>query len=132
MINVVAGILRDQDKVLIGQRPKGKHQEYKWEFPGGKLEENESPENALKREFREELGIDIEIDHFLCEVIYKYSKMEVKVKAYFISTTDKDIKKLEHESILWVPLNELKQYDLVSADVFIVDKILEQSSGQDK
>lgn len=125
MTNVVAGILRDQDKVLIAQRGKGKHQEYKWEFPGGKVEEKESEEEALKREFQEELDINIKVDNFLCEVIYTYPKMEVKIRAYFISTSDKDIKNLEHESMQWVPLNELKQYDLVAADVFIVDKILE-------
>ena len=128
MINVVAGILRDQDKVLIAQRGKGKHQEYKWEFPGGKLEENESDEDALKREFQEELDIDINVDNFLCEVVYKYPQMEVKIRSYFISTNDKDIKNLEHESMQWVSIEELKKYDLVAADVFIVDKILEQSN----
>jgi len=128
LINVVAGILRDQDKVLIAQRGKGKHQEYKWEFPGGKLEENESDEDALKREFQEELDIDINVDNFLCEVVYKYPQMEVKIRSYFISTNDKDIKNLEHESMQWVSIEELKKYDLVAADVFIVDKILEQSN----
>ena len=128
MINVVAGILRDQEKVLIAQRGKGKHQEYKWEFPGGKLEENESDEDALRREFQEELDIDINVDDFLCEVVYKYPQMEVKIRSYFISTNDKDIKNLEHESMQWVSIEELKKYDLVAADVFIVDKILEQSN----
>lgn len=125
MINVVAGILRDRNKVLIAQRGKGKHQEYKWEFPGGKLEENESDEDALKREFQEELDIDIKVDNFLCEVIYNYPQMEVKIRSYFISTNNKDIKNLEHESMQWVSIEELKKYDLVAADVFIVDKILE-------
>ena len=127
MINVVAGILRDQDKVLIAQRGKGKHQEYKWEFPGGKLEENESDEDALKREFQEELDIDINVDNFLCEVVYKYPQMEAKIRSYFISTNDKDIKNLEHESMQWVSIQELKKYDLVAADILMVDKILEQS-----
>lgn len=126
MINVVAGILRDKEKVLIAQRGKGKHQEYKWEFPGGKIEENESDEDALKREFKEELDIDINVDNFLCEVVYKYPQMEVKIRSYFISTNDRDIKNLEHESMQWVSIQELKKYDLVAADVFIVDKILEQ------
>jgi len=128
LINVVAGILRDQDKVLIAQRGHGKHQEYKWEFPGGKVEENETEQEALKREFQEELDIDIKVDNYLCEVIHSYSEMDVKIRAYFISTDNKDIKNLEHESIQWVPINELKQYDLVAADVFIVDKLLEQSN----
>ena len=127
MINVVAGILRDKEKVLIAQRGKGKHQEYKWEFPGGKIEENESDEDALKREFQEELDIDINVDNFLCEVVYKYPQMEVKIRSYFISTNDKDIKNLEHESMQWVSIQELKKYDLVAADILMVDKILEQS-----
>ena len=127
MINVVAGILRDKEKVLIAQRGKGKHQEYKWEFPGGKIEENESDEDALKREFQEELDIDINVDNFLCEVVYKYPQMEAKIRSYFISTNDKDIKNLEHESMQWVSIQELKKYDLVAADILMVDKILEQS-----
>lgn len=128
MINVVAGILKDQDKVLIAQRGRGKHQEYKWEFPGGKVEENETEQEALKREFQEELDIDIKVDNFLCEVSHSYSEMDVKIRAYFISTDNKDIKNLEHESIQWVPINKLKQYDLVATDVSIVDKLLEQSN----
>jgi 8-oxo-dGTP diphosphatase len=128
LINVVAGIFRDQDKVLIAQRGKGKQQEYKWEFPGGKVKEKESEEEALKREFLEELDIDIEVGNFLCEVIHTYPQMNVKIRAYFISTSDKNIKNLEHKSIQWVSLSKLKQYDLAAADVFIADKILEQSN----
>jgi len=127
MVEIVVGVLKNKNKYLIAQRTKGSHQEYKWEFPGGKLEVSENHQEALEREFKEELDINIKVKDFICEIAYKYPKMKVMVHAYFVEyDEDQEIKKLVHKEIRWVQKSELLKNDMVAADMKIIKKILER------
>ena len=127
MIQVVAGVIKDGDRLLIAQRKKSKHQEYRWEFPGGKIEGDETDAQALSRELEEELNIIATIKDQICSVNFKYPKMEVNINAYYVEANCKKMEILEHEKIKWVKKEELLDYDLVDADVIIVHKILGRS-----
>lgn len=80
--DVVAGIVLNEDKILIAKRAKGEKMEGKWEFPGGKIEKGETPEEALIREFKEELSVDINVHGYFCKSIYKYEFGEIRLLAY--------------------------------------------------
>ena len=69
-IEVVAAIIKQEDKILIARRKKGKHLEFKWEYPGGKLENNEEENDALKRELKEEFSIEATIGRYLTCLLY--------------------------------------------------------------
>lgn len=128
MVKIVIGVLKYDDKFLVAKRRKGSHQEYKWEFPGGKLEISEKDEEALKREFKEELDINIEVKEFICEVTHNYSRMKIEAKSYYVESKEtKKIRKLVHEEVKWVKGDELLKVDMVEADKEIVKKILEKN-----
>ncbi len=81
LVTVTAAILKKDNKILIAKRKEG-HLANKWEFPGGKLESNESPEECLKRELREEFGIDTKIGKLVATSIYEYPHIKIKLMAY--------------------------------------------------
>jgi len=125
MVEIVVGVLRDKERYLIAQRKKGSHQEYKWEFPGGKLEVSEKEDQALKREFKEELDIEIEIKEFICDVTHEYPRMRVKAKSYYVESDEiQNLRGLVHEQVKWVKKDELLKIDMVEADKKIIKKIL--------
>ena len=127
MIKIVVGVLKNNDKYLIAQRRRNSHQEHKWEFPGGKLEMSETEDEALRREFKEELDIDIEIKKFICEVTHEYPRMKIKAKSYYVESENvQNLKKLVHEQVKWVKKDELLKIDMVEADKKIIKKILEE------
>jgi len=126
MVKIVVGVLKHNDKYLLAKRRKGSHQEYKWEFPGGKLEMSEKEDEALKREFKEELDINIDVKELICEVTHNYPRMRIRAKSYYVETKENNkLKKLVHEEIKWVKKDELLKVDMVEADKKIVKKILE-------
>src|SRR5690554_3429200 len=97
MIKVSAAIIKENDKILIAQRGSNKSNALKWEFPGGKIEENETPEESLIREIKEELNIDIKVVDFFCENTYKYPSVKIKLLAYNAMWVSGELKPLEHE-----------------------------------
>ncbi len=128
MISVVVGILRKEDKVLIAQRGKGKYQEYKWEFPGGKIEEKEIEEEALIREFNEEFGINVKVESFLCENIFQYPEIGFKLRAYIISTKDENLNLRVHENLKWVNIENILDFDFLAGDVAIAKELMKLNS----
>lgn len=128
MIDVTAAVISKNGLVLIARRAKGKHLEGFWEFPGGKLEPGENPEECLAREIREELKVDIVVEAFLMESIYDYGDKVVRLFAYDAKHASGQFELIEHDSILWVSPQELSNFKLAPADVpiaeFLESKIL--------
>jgi 8-oxo-dGTP diphosphatase len=122
MVTVVGAIVMREGKVLIGKRKEGLSMAHKWEFPGGKLEPGETPEECLRRELREELEIEVEIGRFYCEGIYN----GLTLLAYRASYVSGDFKLHDHEEIRWVYPGQLSLYEFPHADRPIVTKLIKE------
>lgn len=124
MINVVAAIIINKEgKILITQRNFKKSQGGLWEFPGGKIEPNETRENAIVREIKEELDIDIEVKSYLSEKVFNYPEKNINLIALECKKINGEIRLLEHEDYKWISKNELDNFQFAPADLFIIEKI---------
>lgn len=126
-IEVVAGVIVDESpdgskKFLATQRGYG---DFKggWEFPGGKTEPGETPEQALARELKEELTIDVEVGDFITIVEHDYPGRHITMHCYFCRVIGGALTLLEHESARWLTKQELRSVDWLPADVTVVDAI---------
>jgi len=125
-IPVVTGIIQREDKVLLGRRPEGGSLPGVWEFPGGKVERNESPEDALQRELNEELGIDAKIGQLLFSITHFYAKdVGILLLFYKVSYWKGEPKTQQHTELKWVKLNELSNIDFPEANKKVLPRILE-------
>ena len=121
-IEVCAAVMIKDKKFLLTQRGYGKYKD-KWEFPGGKIEKDESKEDAIKREIKEELDASIKVDNFLCKVEYDYTTFYLKMNVFCVSLEDEHIIFKEHESYKWISFNDLddvKKLDLLPADNLVI------------
>ena len=116
MIDVVAAIIKKNNKYLIAQRNRNKHMGLKWEFPGGKVDNNETFEEALAREIKEELSIEINIHKKFTEEKYKDNKIDIMLHYYLCSHKRGKIQLNEHENLIWVEKKNFKQYDFAEGD----------------
>ena len=121
--DVVAAIIIKDDKYFIAQRNRNKHMGLSWEFPGGKVEEGESFEIALKREIEEELNIEINIKNKLGEENYQDDKINVKLHYFICSYANGEIILNEHENSAWVTKNDFKNYNFAEGDSDIINLI---------
>lgn len=121
-ILVVAAVILSRDTILLHQRRKGDTLEGTWEFPGGKVEEGETPVEALTREIREELGIGIRVEEKLGEIIHNYPHAHIKLMAFKALTPTKRIYSNEGK-IRWVSPHEIEGYNLSPADIRLWKKI---------
>lgn len=120
-IEVVAGIIRSGGKVFATQRGYGDYKDF-WEFPGGKMEPGESAEQALARELKEELAIDVKVGDFLCTVNYDYPNFHLTMHCYFCElSAGQSPTLLEHEAAKWLSPEELRSVNWLPADVLVVD-----------
>lgn len=119
---VVAGLLVRGGKLLIAQRPEGKKRALQWEFPGGKAEEGETPAEALRREMREELAIDVEVGRVFETLTHEYPDIHVEVH-FLVCRTEQEPERREHARLEWVGPDELARYDFVEADVAVLPRI---------
>ncbi|GIM27344.1 NUDIX hydrolase [Clostridium polyendosporum] len=126
MKNVTAAVIIKNNKILICQRSLSDKLSGKWEFPGGKIEEGELPEECLIREIKEELDIHIEVGEKLGENIYDYSYDSINLIAYFATWKSGDIKLNVHNDYKWVTKDDIKEYDFAEADVPFVKKLIDQ------
>jgi len=122
-LKVVAAIMEKQGRLLIAKRKKGDRLEGLWEFPGGKLESGETPEEGLKRELQEEFGIETRVGKFLCSVCFTSSTHFLELWAYEVSYVTGPFSLYDHEEIRWVSLDELDQYPLAEPDAAIIPKL---------
>ena len=121
-IEVVAGVIRDGEKFFATQRGYGEFKDG-WEFPGGKLEPGETLEEALVRELKEELAIDILVKDFICTVEYDYPKFHLTMHCFYCEIQRGTPQLLEHENAKWLSLAELNSVNFLPADVEVVKKI---------
>ena len=116
MTNVVAAIIKKDNQYLIVQRNKNKHLGLKWEFPGGKVNFNETFEEALSREIKEELDISINIHEKITEEKYKDDKINIILHYYLSSHKDGIMKLNEHEDFAWVEKKDFDKYEFAEGD----------------
>ena len=121
---ISAGIIFCHNKILIAQRSRNKSLAYKWEFPGGKLEEGETLEECLKREIKEELDLEITVGEKYMTTTHEYEFGSFQLNVFLAECQTEQAGELTaHECIRWVSPDELENYDFSAADLPIVEKI---------
>lgn len=123
MLEVVAALVRDGERFLICRRPENKARGGQWEFAGGKVEPGESRQQAIIREFREELDVELEAGEVLADVEYRYPEIAVHLFLLEAKIASGKLKKLEHSETAWVTAREAAEYDLCPADRILLEKI---------
>lgn len=123
MVEVVAGIIYKDDKFLIAQRNLKKSQGGLWEFPGGKVEPEESYQDALKREIKEEFNADIEVEDFVGENVHHYPERDIKLIFYKAKLISDKMEVLEHEDIRWITKEDKDSFEFAGADKKVFDLI---------
>ena len=114
--NVVAAIIKKNNQYLIVQRNRKKHLGLKWESPGGKVYDNETFEEALSREIKEELNITINMHEKIAEEKYKDEKINIVLHYFLCSEKKGTIKLNEHEDLAWVEKKDFDKYDFAEGD----------------
>ena len=123
-IRVVAAIIKDEDKIFATQRGYGDFAGG-WEFPGGKIEEGETPQEALVREIKEELAADIEVGELIETVEYDYPTFHLSMDCFWRQLISKEVKLLEHEAARWLTKETINDVDWLPADQGLIEKIKE-------
>ena len=122
-ICVVAAVIESNGLIFCTQRGYGEWKDW-WEFPGGKIEKGETPQEALKREIREELNCDISVGGLLGTVEYDYPKFHLSMQCFMCSLADGGPRLLEHEDARWLPVDKLDTLKWLPADKEVIGRIL--------
>lgn len=126
MVEVVAGLVWDKDRFMICQRPENKARGLLWEFAGGKVEPGETKVDALKREFKEELDVDLVVGDPFMDVIHEYPDITIHMTLFHSQLNDNAVPHLlEHKDLQWILPSEIDQYEFCPADEMILQKIKE-------
>jgi 8-oxo-dGTP diphosphatase len=120
---VAAAVVIENGRVLLTRRAEGQHLAGMWEFPGGKLEDGESPEEALARECREECGIDLEVAEILDVTHHRYPEKDVLLLFYRCELRAGEVRHLQVADHAWVTPDDLDDYPLPPADERVVARI---------
>lgn len=121
-IEVVAAIIKKEDKIFITRRASGDFADM-WEFPGGKIEKLESREEALIREIKEELELDIDVLEFLITIDYDYSNFHLTMHCFICKILGGKLNLNAHNDSKWITLDELDEPEWVPADILVVEAI---------
>ena len=130
-ISVAAAIIMRDGLILATERGYGDYKD-QWEFPGGKLEEGETGEEAIVREIREELDAEIEVERHLCTVEYDYPSFHLSMQCFICSLVGEKLVLLEHEDMAWLEKEKLDSLRWLPADVLVVDEIKKYLTFQDR
>lgn len=121
-VRVVAAVIRKDDKIFATQRGYGEFKDG-WEFPGGKIEEGETPEQALAREIKEELDTEIQVGKLIETIEYDYPKFHLSMDCFWCEIMQGGLELKEHEAARWLSKEELYSVDWLPADVGVIEKI---------
>ncbi len=124
---VTAGIIRLEQSVLLTRRPDESRHAGKWEFPGGKLEEGESPTDCLQRELMEELDLDVQVGAIYGVVHHLYDFGPILLLAYECTPLSKTIRNLQVAEHRFVPRHQLSQYDILPADLPLIIRLMAET-----
>jgi 8-oxo-dGTP diphosphatase len=123
IVKVTAAILIKDNKIIIAKRGPDDRLANKWEFPGGKIEIDETPEQCLKREMKEEFDIDVSVGEYLGSSVYKYDHIFIELLAYRTYWEDGEIDLKDHDDFKWISLEQLTEFDFAPADRVFVEKL---------
>ena len=123
MTEVVAALIWDNDKFMICQRPAHKARALLWEFVGGKVEPDETKEQALIRECQEELAITLDVGDIFMDVVHKYPDINVHLTLFNATIAEGVPELIEHNDIKWITVNEIPNYNFCPADEEILEKL---------
>lgn len=121
-INVVAAVIMKEGRVFATQRGYGEFKDG-WEFPGGKVEAGESPEEALRREIREELEVEVNVGDLIDTIEYDYPAFHLSMKCYACTIAGGSQHLLEHEAARWLSADQLDSVAWLPADITLIPKI---------
>jgi 8-oxo-dGTP diphosphatase len=124
-IPVVTGLIRKGNQVLVGQRPVGNTLAGQWEFPGGKIEKNETPEAALARELKEELAIDADIGKLKLASTHSYGETGIVILFYEVLFWKGEPKTVQHMELRWIEPEELRTLPIPEANRKIIERVIE-------
>jgi len=117
LITVTAAIIRKENRIFAARRKVGKHLAGFWEFPGGKLEVGESPQDCLARELAEEFGIEVQVGQFLGENVHDYGEKIIKLVAYHVTHVSGEFRLTDHDELRWFEGTELYDVEWAPADI---------------
>ncbi len=123
MVDVVAALIREGERFLICKRPAHKARALMWEFPGGKVESGESPEEALIRECAEELDIRLSVGKLYMKVFHEYPDLTISLSLYEAVIASGTPENKEHEALAWIRPQDIPLYEFCPADIDIIDRI---------
>lgn len=129
-IVVTAAVIRQGDYYLLAQRKKGSHQELKWEFPGGKVEKGEHPEQCLIREIKEELDVSIRIEDIFQVVSHVYGEKHIILLCYKCEIYGGEISCIDCADYRWVKPEQMMHFDCAPADIPVIQKIISLEQGE--
>ena len=124
-VRVVAAVIRKDDKIFATQRGYGEFKDG-WEFPGGKIEEGETPEQALAREIKEELDTEIQVGKLIDTIEHDYPKFHLSMDCFWCEIMQGGLELKEHEAARWLSKEELYSVDWLPADVGVVERVKEE------
>ena len=122
-VNVVAAIIQDGDRIFATQRGYGEFKDG-WEFPGGKIEPGETPQQALKREIEEELDTEITVGDLLTVVEYDYPTFHLSMQCFLCTIESGNLTLKEHEAARWLTKESINSVEWLPADITLVEKII--------
>lgn len=120
-IDVAAAVILENEKIFAARRKPGTHLEGYWEFPGGKVEENETPEQCLTRELQEELCIATKVGQYIGESVHDYGTKVVRLMAYEVLHVSGDFQLNDHDEFCWLGFKELGSIEWAPADIPLVE-----------
>jgi len=126
MKKVTAAIIKDKNRLLIAQRHSKDPLGGKWEFPGGKIEPGETPQECLVREIQEELGVEVKIGPFYDDNVYSSQDHDIHLLFYWVEIINGEVIPVVHDDLKWTTIEELANFDFAPADIPIVKRLMKE------